>query len=128
MSLNLPEAHGLRALRFQLLGRRDTLLATLRERMRGVRHPNDDAPPADTETASEALLEAELELKLAELDREAAELDAVNTALARLDTGDYGNCTDCGAPIGQDRLLVNPTALHCITCAARREQAARQSG
>ena len=128
MPLNLPEAHGMRALHFQLLARRDTLLEMLRERMRGVRHPNDDAPPPDTETASEALLEADLAVKLAELDREATELEAVNDALTRMEAGNYGNCADCGAPIGQQRLAAWPTALHCINCEARREPAAREPG
>jgi DnaK suppressor protein len=128
MPLNLPDAHGMRALHFQLLARRDALLERLRERMRGVRHPNDDAPPSDTETASEALLEADLAVKLAELDLEASEMEAVNDALTRMETGNYGNCTDCGAPIGQQRLVALPTALHCITCEARREEAARKPG
>ena len=126
MPLNPPEAPGVRALHLQLLARRDTLLEMLRERMRSVRHPNDDAPPPDAETASEALLEADLAVKLAELDREASELEAVNDALTRMEAGNYGNCTDCGAPIGPQRLAAYPTALHCITCEARREQAARR--
>ena len=52
------------------------------------------------------------------LDDEAAqELNQVNDALARLDAGEYGNCTSCGNPIGEARLEAMPFATLCIDCA-----------
>ena len=56
------------------------------------------------------------------LDAEASrQLDQVNDALARLDTGDYGVCESCGDPIGEARLEAVPFATLCIGCAEDRE-------
>jgi DnaK suppressor protein len=45
-----------------------------------------------------------------------AEIDA---ALARLDVGSYGLCTNCGRGIALGRLQVRPQAALCIACAGR---------
>jgi RNA polymerase-binding transcription factor DksA len=47
-----------------------------------------------------------------------ADLDAVDAALARLEEGTYGRCATCGEPIGDERLAVEPTTLHCAQHAA----------
>jgi len=46
---------------------------------------------------------------------------AVDTALARVQSGEYGDCNECGAAINPKRLEVNPLATLCINCASRRE-------
>jgi len=38
-------------------------------------------------------------------------------ALARIDNGDFGYCLDCGEPIGEGRLSVDPTFPTCVACA-----------
>jgi len=48
------------------------------------------------------------------LQREAAQ---VRAAIARLDQGRYGLCTNCGQPIDARRLEALPTATRCIECA-----------
>ncbi len=54
------------------------------------------------------------------LDDEASnELRQVNIALARLEAGDYGICTDCGEPIDPKRLEAVPYAVTCISCASK---------
>jgi DnaK suppressor protein len=40
-------------------------------------------------------------------------------ARERLDAGTYGICESCGRPIPAGRLEARPTALRCVTCAAR---------
>jgi DnaK suppressor protein len=52
----------------------------------------------------------------AELGRDWHELQAVQSALARLDTGDYGTCTDCSRPIPWKRLERTPAASRCVEC------------
>jgi len=53
-----------------------------------------------------------------DLDSQAAtELDQVNQALARLDAGEYGECTSCGEPIAEARIKALPYATLCIQCA-----------
>ena len=54
------------------------------------------------------------------LERTEARLAALEEALARVEAGDYGRCTRCGAPIGAERLAARPDASLCITCAGRR--------
>lgn len=43
----------------------------------------------------------------------------VDDALTRLDSGTYGSCSRCGAPIAAGRLEVLPTATRCVSCADR---------
>ena len=52
--------------------------------------------------------------------REIAQIDA---ALARLDAGEFGICTDCEQEIDPRRLKALPSALLCTECATRRERA-----
>ena len=52
--------------------------------------------------------------------REIAQIDA---ALARLDAGEFGTCTDCEQEIDPRRLKALPYALLCTECATRRERA-----
>jgi DnaK suppressor protein len=44
-------------------------------------------------------------------------LAALDEALARLDTDDYGSCTRCGDAISPERLEALPGSAHCIRCA-----------
>lgn len=49
------------------------------------------------------------------------ELRAVEYALRRVDSGQYGICEDCGRGIPPRRLEIVPTATVCVSCQARRE-------
>jgi RNA polymerase-binding transcription factor DksA len=49
----------------------------------------------------------------ARLERLIADLDGVEAALARLDTGEYGRCEVCGADIGTERLEAHPVEARC---------------
>jgi len=46
-----------------------------------------------------------------------SELEDIRAALARLDAGTYGVCTECGDPIDAKRLEALPYAATCIECA-----------
>ena len=46
-----------------------------------------------------------------------AEIAKISAALARMDTGEYGICTECGAEIDHNRLEAYPYAHKCIDCA-----------
>ena len=43
----------------------------------------------------------------------------INSALHRMETGDYGICTKCGAEISEGRLEIVPYAALCIKCAEK---------
>lgn len=57
--------------------------------------------------------------------REKHELDEIYAASARLDSGAFGVCEGCGGALPLARLRAMPTARHCVTCQAKREQEAR---
>lgn len=50
------------------------------------------------------------------------ELEQINSALNRIESGDYGICIDCGVDIPEPRLIANPFALRCVGCEEKREQ------
>jgi DnaK suppressor protein len=41
----------------------------------------------------------------------------IESALKRLDEGDFGYCVHCGEAIAEERLNFDPTAPSCVTCA-----------
>jgi RNA polymerase-binding transcription factor DksA len=53
------------------------------------------------------------------LEEARVQLEALETAAARVDAGTYGVCEQCGGPIGVARLEALPATRTCITCAAR---------
>lgn len=57
-----------------------------------------------------------VDLNLAEIDRDAGELRRIDTALARINEGSYGQCATCGQEIPGARLQAEPTALRCVKC------------
>ena len=48
-------------------------------------------------------------------------LRGVESALGRIDRGDFGECQDCGEMIILGRLEFDPTVTVCISCAESRE-------
>jgi RNA polymerase-binding protein DksA len=62
------------------------------------------------------------DLALADVDRDVAELEAIDAALERLESGAYGRCVDCAAEIDRARLAKNPEAARCVPCQQRNEQ------
>ena len=50
---------------------------------------------------------------------EAAQIRLIESALLRIDSGDYGYCQQCDEPIATARLEVNPAAPLCIKCAEK---------
>jgi len=43
-------------------------------------------------------------------------MDAIRSALARLENGTYGECSKCGKPIDPRRLVALPTTTTCLRC------------
>ena len=76
-------------------------------------HPADNASDLVDQDRENALLEA------ADGQRE-----QIRAALARIEAGSYGTCTDCGTQISEARLSVRPEAARCVECQAKAEDAA----
>ena len=51
--------------------------------------------------------------------RREVELARIDSALKRLDEGEYGYCVSCGEPIALKRLELDPATPVCVECAER---------
>lgn len=76
-----------------------------------------DNHPADMATVT---FDRELDHSLEE--NEERLLEAIDTALARIDNGTYGICSTCGQPIGEERLEALPWTTQCIDCKRKEER------
>ena len=128
MAMKVGEVDGVGTVRYRLLGRRAQLRGELRAHLLAARGVLvDDAPAVDADAGDDALIDLMRDLNLAELERDARELEAIGRAIGRMDSGDYGVCQDCGEAIGQPRLSANPHAVRCIACATRAEHGAHSA-
>lgn len=100
----------LSALREEMLGNAADTGATLKEN-ENYADPND-----------RATVEEEHMLEQRVRDRERKLMKKINTALARIESGEYGWCLETGEPIGLPRLLARPTAEYSIEAQERHEK------
>lgn len=106
------------AIRAQLTAERDEILGSVQSRHDEVEEGPTGVSDGSGET--EHLTIAEFKELSQHLDRMASEaLAEIESALARLDDGTYGNCVDCGERIAAERLEALPAAARCVDCQAR---------
>jgi len=55
-------------------------------------------------------------------DRDRRLIGKIEEALARLETGTFGRCTQCGSPISAARLRARPVTDLCIDCKTEAER------
>lgn len=79
-------------------------------------------PRHGEETDDDAVADLENSLDAANAARETKELQAVERAIERLHSPDFGSCEDCDADIPVARLQVSLTATRCIACQTRYEK------
>ena len=65
---------------------------------------------------------------MAQFGRHIHALQDLESAMARMQAGEYGTCADCGAEIGYARLHAYPTAKRCIVCQEKYEREYAQTG
>lgn len=58
-------------------------------------------------------------------ERDAAHIKQIDSAVARINAGEFGYCYDTGEPIGISRLLANPITICTVEAQHRRECMAR---
>jgi DnaK suppressor protein len=108
-----------RDLRQILHGRLREIEGDLRTRIREAR--TDRASEVfDEVDHSDAAMQEEMDFALIQIKADA--LAGVDEALARLDTGNYGRCCECGGEIAEKRLRALPFAGRCTVCEEKREQ------
>ena len=106
--------------------RRQRLQRSLSARLDEIRAQNGDGKAVeglDAADASAADLDQAFGVALVEMAAEA--LCRVDQALARLEHGEYGVCSDCNTPIAGKRLQALPFALRCRACEELRESSAQ---
>ena len=102
------------ALRQTLLQKRTELLARV-DRLKHDLRQRDE--PFSQDFAEQVVEQENLDV-LHAIDHESRyELAQVEKALRRLDSGDYYQCSRCGAEIDPARLAALPYADRCIRCA-----------
>lgn len=107
----------LRFFRHRLLAERVEIETHLRE-MKDVIASRE----RDSDESDQASFEEELRLALRQADRESRLLKNIESALKRIESGEYGYCEETGEPIGLPRLMFRPTAKLCIEAKERQEQ------
>lgn len=80
------------------------------------------------DAGDEAVAELLVDLGLAGLEQECAELRDIEAAVQRMRAGTYGICTDCGDEIPLPRLEAWPTSRRCVTCQSVYERQYRPPG
>ena len=76
----------------------------------------------EPDIADRASLETERALELRTRDRERKLISKIDSALRRIDTGDYGYCDETGEPIGLRRLIARPIATLSLEAQERHER------
>ena len=119
MSDNISDTFGQ-----QLRQMRTDLIAQIRTQRGGKIGRAEAAPDRhDTQSGDWAQNEGERDLAQTMDERETAELNAIDAALKRIASGEYGQCVSCGVDIPTARLHANPTALRCFACQDKAEHA-----
>lgn len=96
--------------RTDLEERRAEMLSQLRE----LGADTDSAPEFDENFADSAQVAAEQGETFALAANLRDQLDEVQSALDRMDTGTYGYCAVCGREISEARLEAMPATRYCI--------------
>jgi len=96
-------------------------LATLRAEIRSALLRSDSEAYSQLagqvhDIEEEALADLLVDVNLADISREVAEVRDIDAALRRFLTGSYGVCVQCGATIAEKRLQAYPTAKRCLEC------------
>ena len=109
----------------RLQGARSQVANAIEARLHGHgldRHVEAGLPRRADDTDDDAAAEAQRSMDIAQLSHTTTELAEIEAALARVAGGSYGDCVDCGEPIGYARLQVQPMAVRCAPCQGKREQ------
>lgn len=106
--------------------RRREILAQVQEKMRDVRADGagEGQGVLDAAESSEADIQDDIEFALIQMKSET--LHRIEEALARLESGQFGDCFECGDEIAERRLRALPFAVRCKDCEEAREVAQRR--
>ena len=100
------------------------LLARREEVLRLPAAHEDESDPVELDQSSVGRLTRmdalQSQAMAAEVERRRElELARIESALERIEQGEYGYCVSCGEPIAPKRLELNPATPLCLSCAQR---------
>jgi DnaK suppressor protein len=106
--------------------RQRELTTEVQGRIRGVRADGAEKPHDVMDQGETSEVDIQEDIELALIQMKAETLNKINEALARLETGRYGFCFECGEEISEARLRALPFAVRCKDCEEARENAANR--
>lgn len=101
---------------------RSELLTNARRAVSGDIHLDPDDFPDEIDSASS---ESGLAFIGRLRERERQLIQKIDSALAKIEEGEYGICRVCGEDIGINRLKARPVADMCIDCKSQQERLER---
>jgi len=108
----------LREIKDILLKTKNEILENLEERIKS----NDVSEQREIgDIFDDADLEQSREFNLLLSTRERQKVKQIDTALSKIENGEYGYCEDCGENIPIGRLKAMPFATLCVKCKSERE-------
>ena len=108
--------------RQKLLAWREELLAESRETLNNLKEENWH----EADIADRASIETEAGVELRTSNRYLKLISKIDSALRRIEQGEYGYCEETGEPIGIKRLEARPVATLCIEAQERHERMEKQ--
>lgn len=112
-----PTASSTEELRAMLLGKRSAVQQQINELLAQYReHYTTTHNNSVLDLEDMSLRDSTAEQQLSLLESRNRTRVMLDTALRRLDEGEYGLCEDCGAEIGAGRLKALPFAKRCVLC------------
>jgi DnaK suppressor protein len=110
---NVDELGGIDVVRRLLTTQRDEILAMYEHDVKAGQEASDEGSDDIVDRANNAYSR---ELLFSLSDGERHTLLRIEEALARIESGTYGICTNCGNEIRPGRLKAMPWARYCIDC------------
>jgi DnaK suppressor protein len=107
------------ALRARLRGDVNQLADAALKKNRGEANGDLSSMPIHMADLGSDNFEQEFSLSLMENDE--VTLEAIESALERIEDGVYGDCEECGAKIPKTRLQAIPYTPYCVKCASAME-------
>ncbi|MDT7541028.1 MAG: DnaK suppressor protein [Acidobacteriota bacterium] len=103
----------LKTYRDRLLERRESLFKQVNEAELSSRERDSEATQDPADMAANAYTK-ELLISMSANDRKL--LGLIDEALAHVESGDYGECINCGEPVSEKRLEAVPWTRYCLKC------------
>lgn len=124
-TVTTPPSHGNQA-------RHQALQAMLHERQRELHNVLQrrllrvpaEGPDDGLDDSEHAEAEIQEHIAVALIQMKGDTLQRLREALLRLESGEYGDCEDCGREISETRLQALPFAVRCTGCESSHEQSA----